>query len=90
MMRALLEYAALGCVAAGLVAGWLTFALGRDVRGALQVALDFWLAGGMLRLAVRTDWRTLAVAAVILVVRKLLVVSVNQARRDRLRERNEG
>ncbi|MEV4133158.1 hypothetical protein AB0J72_13445 [Dactylosporangium sp. NPDC049742] len=89
MMRVLVEYAALGCVAAGVVAGWVTFALGRDLRGALGVALDFWLAGGMLRLSVGTDWRPLAAAAAILVVRKLLVVSVGRSR-GRLRKCKEG
>lgn len=88
-MRVLVEYAALGCVAAGLVAGWVTFALGRDLRGALRVALDFWLAGGMLRLSVSTDWRPLAAAAAILVVRKLLVVSVGRSQ-QRLRRYKEG
>ncbi|WP_433088887.1 hypothetical protein ACQP1P_21870 [Dactylosporangium sp. CA-052675] len=71
-MSVLLGYAALGCVAAGLVSGAVTLALGRDVREALRTALDFWLAAGLLRLSGAPGWEPLLVAATILAIRQLV------------------
>jgi hypothetical protein len=67
----LLAYAALACVAAGLVIGAVTLVIGGGVRTALQVALDFWLAAGLLRLGGPPGWPPLLVAAAIVVVRRL-------------------
>ncbi|MER7278681.1 hypothetical protein ABT369_29990 [Dactylosporangium sp. NPDC000244] len=71
-MSVLLGYAALGCIAAGLVTGAVTLALGRDVREALRMALDFWLAAGLLRLGATPGWEPLLVAATILAIRQLV------------------
>lgn len=82
-MATFVAYAALGCIAAGLLTGAVTLVLGRDLRGALRVALDFWLAAGMLRLTVATDWRPLAAAAALVLLRQLLEVSLHRTRRLR-------
>lgn len=77
-MTAWIPFAALCCVAAGLVAGVLTGAAARDGQTGLGVALDFWLAGGLLNLGVEPGWQPLAVAASILVIRRLLGVSLRR------------
>ncbi|ROO85105.1 hypothetical protein EDD29_2640 [Actinocorallia herbida] len=64
--------AALACVAAGLVAGAVTAVVSRDGQTGLKVALDFWLAAGLLNLGVAPGWEGPAVAASILVVRRLV------------------
>jgi hypothetical protein len=68
----LLESLALACTAAGLVAGLVVLA--RTGRGlpALQVALDFWIAAGLLRLAGPPSWPALAGAAAVVALRQLL------------------
>jgi hypothetical protein len=67
-----LRYAALGCVAAGLLSGLLALLLGRDIRGALRVALDLWLAAGLLRLALPATTAGLLAVASIIAVRQLI------------------
>ncbi|GHJ44624.1 hypothetical protein Cs7R123_19660 [Catellatospora sp. TT07R-123] len=69
---ALINFAAMACVAAGLVAGGLVLATGATARLALAVALDFWLAAGLLRLALPVPWQAVAAAAAILAIRRLL------------------
>ncbi|GAA0727159.1 DUF1622 domain-containing protein [Dactylosporangium roseum] len=71
-MNVLLGYAALGCIAAGLFTGGVTLAIGRDLRAALCMALDFWLAAGLLRLGGTPGWQPLMVAATIVAVRQLV------------------
>lgn len=71
-MNLLLGYAALGCVAAGLMTGGVTLALGRDVGAALRMALDFWLAAGLLRLGSAPGWQPILVAATIVALRQLV------------------
>jgi hypothetical protein len=64
----LLRYASLICVVAGLICGVLALATARDARIALRVALDFWLAAGLLRLALpAAPMQLLAIAAIIAV-----------------------
>nr|WP_296075938.1 hypothetical protein [uncultured Actinoplanes sp.] len=71
-MNAVVRYASLICVAAGLVCGTLALVRARDVRVALRVALDFWLAAGMLRLALPSALRELLGTAVIIAVRQIV------------------
>jgi hypothetical protein len=71
-MTLLLGYAALGCVAAGLITGGITLAMTREMAGALRMALDFWLAAGLLRLGGTPGWQPLVVAATIVAVRQLV------------------
>ncbi|MFC0005551.1 DUF1622 domain-containing protein [Micromonospora siamensis] len=71
-MNAVIGYASLACVAAGLLAGLTALAVTRDGRAALRVALDLWLAAGLLRLALPPSWDQLLSAAAIVAVRQLV------------------
>jgi len=71
-MTAVLHYASLCCVAAGLCSGLVALVVARDLRVALRVALDLWLAAGLLRLALPAPGRQLLAVAVIIVVRQLV------------------
>jgi hypothetical protein len=68
----LLESLALTCTAAGLVAGLLVLARTGKGLPALRVALDFWVAAGLLRLAGPPSWPALAGAAAVVALRQLL------------------
>ncbi|MFI7427663.1 hypothetical protein ACIBPB_11825 [Micromonospora sp. NPDC049836] len=71
-MSTLVGYASLACVAAGLLAGLIALATTRDGRLALRVALDLWLAAGLLRLALPPSLDQLLSAAAIIAVRQLV------------------
>ena len=60
------------CVVAGAVAGAVALIAARDARAALRIALDLWLAAGLLRLALPSGTGELAAVAAILAVRQLL------------------
>ncbi|MDX6740897.1 hypothetical protein [Actinocorallia sp. A-T 12471] len=75
---ALIQTASLLCVAAGLVAGAVTAAAARDGQTGLKVALDFWLAAGLLNLAVAPGWQGPAVAGSILLIRRLVSMSLDR------------
>ncbi|MFI7070732.1 hypothetical protein [Micromonospora sediminicola] len=79
-MSALIGYAALACVAGGLLAGSVVLAVARDGRLALRVALDLWLAAGLLRLALPPSWDQLLSAAAIVAVRQLVGLGLGPAR----------
>ncbi|MFC7245952.1 hypothetical protein ACFQO7_26035 [Catellatospora aurea] len=66
------------CVAAGFAAGALMFARCRSGRMALAVALDFWLAAGLLNLSVATTWTVILAATAIVGLRRLLKVALAQ------------
>lgn len=67
-----MSYAALICVVAGLVAGLVALLAVRDPRLALRIALDLWLAAGLLRLAQPPSWQSLLAAAAIVAIRQLV------------------
>jgi hypothetical protein len=67
----IIGYASMLCVLAGLLTGALVLLTVRNPRLALQVALDFWVAAGLLRLSVRPGWDQLLSAAAILAVRQI-------------------
>jgi hypothetical protein len=71
-MNLLLQYASLTCVVAGLVSGTVAVAVSRDVRVGLQVALDLWVAAGLIRLGLPASGEQLLAAAAIIVVRQLV------------------
>jgi hypothetical protein len=71
-MTTAIEYGALACVAAGLLAGLLALVVTRDFTLGLRIALDLWLAAGLLRLALPPDPRQLLAAAALVVVRQLV------------------
>jgi hypothetical protein len=63
---------ALLCTAGGLIIGLLvTLVVGKPFL-ALRVALEFWTAAGLLRLAAPPSWGRLLGAAAIVAVRQLL------------------
>ncbi len=64
------------CTAGGVAAGLLVIVSVRDGRLALRVALEFWTAAGMLRLANPPSWGTIGAAAGILAVRQLINVGL--------------
>lgn len=70
-MSTLVHHGVLLCVGAGVVAGFVTVLVTADGRAALRLALDFWLAAGLLRLALPVTWQTLLAAASILAVRQI-------------------
>ena len=71
-MSAVVQYAALCCVAAGLISGAMALLRTGDVGVALRVALDLWLAAGLLRLALVGGWEQVLSAAAIVAVRHLV------------------
>ena len=71
-MSDLLQVGALVCTLLGLLSGVLVLAVSRDARLALRVLLEFLLAAGLLRLSDDPTWRQLAVAAAVVVLRRLL------------------
>lgn len=71
-MNILVQYAALLCVVAGVLAAALTVVATGQGRLALRVALDFWLAAGLLRLGQVPGWEPLLVTAVIIAIRQLV------------------
>jgi hypothetical protein len=70
-MTTAVQYAALACVAAGLLAGMIALIVARDVATGLRVALDLWLAAGLLHLAAPAHGWQVAGAAAIIAVRQL-------------------
>jgi hypothetical protein len=80
-MTRLLEQAALLCTAAGLIAGALVVGSTRDPRLGLRVALEFFMAAGLLRLAGPLSAMTLATAAGILAVRQLVSLGLRPSPR---------
>ena len=58
--------------AAGIVLGGLTLVVMRRPRLALHVLLDLLLAAGLLRLSVDASWESIAVTAIVIVVRHLV------------------
>ncbi|MFG1992593.1 hypothetical protein ACGFJ7_21700 [Actinoplanes sp. NPDC048988] len=71
-MTTLIQYASLICVTAGLVCGVLVLGTTRDLRTALRTALDFWLAAGLLRLALPNSATQLLAIVAIIAVRQLV------------------
>jgi len=68
----LVDALALVCTAAGLVAGLAVLSASRAPRLAIRVALEFWTAASLLRLAGPLTWQRLAAAAAIVALRRLL------------------
>lgn len=68
----LVRLAALGIGLAALVAGALVLVRTRRPAAALPVLLDLLLAAGLLRLAGDPGWHTIATAAAIVLLRRLI------------------
>ena len=67
---------ALACVAAGLLAGGAAVLSTRNGVLGLQIAVEFWVAAGVLRLAGDLTWPVLAGVAGIVALRQLLSVGL--------------
>lgn len=80
-MSALVGYAALLCVVAGFVSGAVVLAVSHDARAALKVALDLWVAAGLLRLALPPGYGQLLAAAAIIGIRQLVGWALRPPRR---------
>lgn len=78
-MTTLVHTASLACVVAGLIAGAITGIAVSDGRFAQRVALDFWLAAGLLNLTAARDWESLAAATLILAVRQTASFALQHA-----------
>jgi hypothetical protein len=70
---------ALLCTAAGAVAGAVAAARTRRLLPSLPLAVDFWLAAGLLRLSGDPTWQTIASAACIIAVRQIVRLGLRQA-----------
>ncbi len=76
LLASLTGPAALAINAAALVVGALTLAVTRRPALALSVLLDLFLAAGLLRLAGEPSWQTIAMAAAIVGLRRLIGVGL--------------
>lgn len=79
----LAEAASLAVSAAGVVTGLFTFATTRRLDTSLGVALDLFTAAGLLRLSAVGTWSSVATAATILVIRKLVGAAFTPVPRPR-------
>ncbi|WP_018831362.1 hypothetical protein [Salinispora tropica] len=75
-MSALVEYAVLACMAAGIGSAAVVLLVSRNAVLALHVGLDLWLAASLLRIAQPPVGENLLYAAAILVIRQLIRVAL--------------
>jgi hypothetical protein len=66
---------------AGIVVAFGVLLTTRRLAAALPVLLDLLLAAGLIRLSATLTWRGIASAALIVVIRKLVVLGVGAGRR---------
>ena len=74
--------AAVLCSAAAIVASLVALVSTRQPQLALSTFLDFLLAAGLLRLAGSLTWRSLATAAAVVVIRRLVTSSLRRGGRS--------
>jgi uncharacterized membrane protein len=77
-VNAVIQYGVMLCVVAGLVCGALALVVARDARTALRVALDFWVAAGLLRLALEPGGGQLLAVAAIIAIRQLVGIALRR------------
>ncbi len=77
-MTATYQALALATAAAGLVC-LAVAAMGGRWRDGLGVALDLWLAAGLLRLSADADWDAILAAAGVVAVRHLVVYGLGHS-----------
>lgn len=79
MSPRLLNTLAMLCTGGGLIAGLIAFAAtGRGIP-ALRLALEFWTAAGLIRLAGPPSWPQLGSAAAIVAVRQLISLGLRDS-----------
>ena len=76
-MSALLQGGAVVCTALALLAGAVVLLRTGSLRVALAALLELLLAAGLLRLADNPGWAQIAVTAVVVVLRRAVVVSLS-------------
>lgn len=76
----LMQSASLACVLAGVSA--LVIEARDLLRRGLPLAMDFWLAAGLLRLSESVAWSSILIAATVVLLRKLLSFSIHLSRRE--------
>ncbi|MEU7985913.1 hypothetical protein AB0B56_13700 [Streptosporangium canum] len=69
--------AAVLAVVMGLVAALAALLRGGGPGGAMAVLLDFLVAAGLLRLSLAQTWTAIAVAALTIVIRKVVVAALS-------------
>ena len=79
MSQDLVRVLALLCTTGGLISGLLVLATVRRPLLALQVAIDFWVAAGLLRLTGRPSWEAIVGAAGILLLRQLITFTLRHS-----------
>lgn len=77
-MTAFLQTASLVVAAAALFAALVTFASTRRPLLALAVFLELLLAAGLLRIAAIDDWAGIGAAALIVVIRRIVVTTLRR------------
>ncbi|MTE22011.1 hypothetical protein F0L17_23435 [Streptomyces sp. TRM43335] len=82
-MDTVLHLAALTVTALGLTAALVAFAAAGRLRTAMAVLLDFLTAAGLLRLAGDPNWDTIAAAAAVIAIRKLVAAGLYAGRPGR-------
>jgi hypothetical protein len=75
------EALALLLCGAGVLSALLGFALTRELRAALPMTLELWMAAGLLRLSGEPSSRQILSVAVIVAVRKLVVSALRGSAR---------
>jgi hypothetical protein len=78
----LVRFLALLCTTGGLVSGFLVLVTVRRPVLALQVAIDFWVAAGLLRLTGRPSWEAIVGAAGILALRQVITFTLRHSPRS--------
>jgi hypothetical protein len=79
MSQELVRFLALLCTTGGLISGLLVVLTVRRPLLALQVAIDFWVAAGLLRLTGRPSWEAIVGAAGILGLRQLITFTLSHS-----------
>ncbi|CAN5881925.1 hypothetical protein BH11MYX3_BH11MYX3_18970 [soil metagenome] len=70
----LVETIALSVVGAGVFAGVITAWSARSVRTGTTSMLELWTAAGLLKLGAEASWQTIAIAAAVVAIRKLVTL----------------
>lgn len=81
-MSAVMQNIALLLTALGLGCGLLVLARLGDIQQALAVLLDFLLAAGLVRLSDHPSYQSLATAAIVIAIRKVVVTGMGRGPRD--------
>jgi hypothetical protein len=76
----LLSALALGFVVAGIVSALAASAATRDVRAGLPMMMELWTAAGIIRLGNDPSWNAVLTAAIVLALRKLVLVGMHPDR----------